>query len=75
MRAGKAEQRLEGSHRGTAAVEPEDVFVEVRLDVLLADAVMGPQKPGFQIAEDMMDARGRMTSNRFGSPCVLGRCR
>src|SRR5712692_9339315 len=52
----EAEERLEGGHRGTAPVEAVGELVEVRLEMAMADAVMGASEPRLQIAEDAVDA-------------------
>lgn len=46
-----AEQRAEGVEGIEATVEAEGEFVEIGLQVLLADAVMNAAKPGFEIGE------------------------
>jgi hypothetical protein len=60
MERRESQERLEGRHRGTAAVEPERELVEVVLQVLVADAVTGTAGPRLESAEDTMTAgRGR----------------
>jgi len=52
-----------GEALGAAAVEAEDIFVEVALQVLGADgAVVGAQEPPLGEAEDEMDGAGRRWS-------------
>jgi hypothetical protein len=49
MSGAEAEQGLEGGHRGAAAVVAEDEFIEVDLQVWIADAAMGPVHPGLEV--------------------------
>ena len=51
------QQRSEGIKRVVAAVEAEGELVEVGLQVLGADSVMGAVEPGFQVTEDEVDNR------------------
>src|SRR6266511_2852555 len=48
------EQRPEGGMSGAAAVEAEDEFVEVRLQVLAAQAMVDAQGPTFEVREHPM---------------------
>ena len=50
-----AEQRTEGVERIEPPVEAEGEFVEVGLQVLVTDPVMGAVQPRFQVCEDEMD--------------------
>ena len=43
---GEAEEGLEGRHRRAPAVEAEGELVEVGLEVIVADAVVGTVEPG-----------------------------
>ena len=54
---GEAEQGLEGRHRGSAAVEAEGELVEVGLEVIVPDAVVGPAQPRLEIPKRPMDVR------------------
>lgn len=54
------EQRLEGSHRGAAAVETEDELVDVVGQVFGADAVVGARKPGLEVGERLVDPREQL---------------
>jgi hypothetical protein len=53
--AAEADQGLEGGHRGAAAVEPEDVFVEVGLQMLAADSSVGALQPALEVADHPVD--------------------
>ena len=54
--SGNPKNRVESRHRVKPAIEPEHVFVEVRLQVLRLDtAMMRALDPGFQVAENKMD--------------------
>jgi hypothetical protein len=53
---GNPQNGMKRSHRIEPAIEPEHVFVEVRLQMLWLDtAVMSPLKPGLQVAENKVD--------------------
>ena len=53
---GETEYGVERSHRVEAAVEAEDVLVEVCLQMLRLDtAVVRPQEPGLEVREDKVD--------------------
>ena len=52
MERRETQKRLEGRHRGPAAVESERELLEVALEVLVADAVMGAAEPRLEVAED-----------------------
>src|SRR5271170_5527442 len=74
---GNPQNRMKRSHRIKAAVEPENVFVEVRLQMLWLDtAMMRSSKPSFQVAENEMDHRQvglglvRVASERQGLMAV-----
>src|SRR4051812_31144237 len=54
-REAEAEQALEGGVRGAPAVEPEHELVQVGLEVLLAQAVVDPQRPPLRVREHPMD--------------------
>jgi hypothetical protein len=54
---GEAEEGLEGGHWGMSAVEAEGELVEVGLEVIVADAVVGPAEPGLEVTKDAMDVR------------------
>ena len=42
-------------HRVEAAIEPEDILVEVGLQMLLADSVVRAKQPCFEVGEDDVD--------------------
>jgi len=46
MDGGQAKESLDARHRGAAPVVAEGEFVEVDLQVWLADAVLGAPQPG-----------------------------
>ena len=50
-----AKQGSEGVEEVEAAVEAERELIEVRLQVLRADAVMDAAQPGFELGEHEMD--------------------
>src|SRR5215208_5599263 len=52
----EAEQRLEGGHRGAAAVVAKDELVEVDLQVLGRGAPVGALKPGLEVGERAVSA-------------------
>jgi len=57
---------IESGHRIEAPVEPENIFIEVRLQMMLGDgAMMGPENPGLEIGKDQMD-QGQMPSRQVG---------
>ena len=58
MGRGDAEQGAEGGMPGAAAVEAEDEFVEVALDVFAAQAVIDTERPAFEIGEDAVGPTG-----------------
>ena len=63
---GKPQHGIEGSHWVKPSVEPEDIFIEIRLQMVLGDsAVMGPENPGFQIGKDQVD-HGQVSIGFFG---------
>ena len=55
--ASDAEQRAEGVERIESPIEPEGKLVEVGLQVLRADAVVGADQPGLQVGEHQMNYR------------------
>ncbi len=58
---GNPKNRVKRSHRIEPAIEPEHVFVEVRLQMLWLDtAMMSTLKPGLQVAKNKMD-HGQMS--------------
>ena len=67
MDGGQAQKSLEGRHRGAAAVEVEGELVEVGLQVLLADAVMGAPHPGLEVSKDPMDTREDLRRPLWGT--------
>lgn len=53
---GQPQNGIERRHRIESSVEPEDVFVEIRLQVVLGDGpMMRAENPRLQIGEDQMD--------------------
>ena len=52
MQRGETQERLECCHRGSPPVEPERELVEVALEVLVTDAMVGAPEPGLEVAED-----------------------
>src|SRR5256885_424355 len=54
-RDGEAEEAAEGGLGRAAAVEPEGELVEVGLEVLLAQAVVDPQRPPLRVREHAVD--------------------
>jgi len=54
---GEAQQGLEGRHRCAAPVEAEGELVQVGLEVVVADAVVGADQPTLEVPEHAMDAR------------------
>src|SRR6266849_1197820 len=54
---GEPQQGLERGHRGAPAVEPKGELVQVGLEVIVTDAVMGAPQPGLEVAKDSVDVR------------------
>ena len=50
--SGDAEQGAEGGMAGAAAVEAEDEFVEIGLEMRAAQAVIDAQSPDLEVGED-----------------------
>ena len=61
---GKAEQGLEGGHRGPPPVEAEGELIQVGLEVIMPDAVVGTAEPGLKVPED--PSRGCPAGERRG---------
>ena len=57
MGRSKPEQRLEGRHRGAAAVVAKDELVEVDLKVLAGRTAVGPLEPGLEVGQGPVGAR------------------
>ena len=55
--ASDAEKGAEGVERVEPSVEAESEFVEVGLEMLVADAVMNATQPGLEVGKDEMDHR------------------
>ena len=55
MRGGDAEEGPERGMSGAPAVEAEDEFVEVALEVLAAQAMVDAQGPDLEVGEDPVD--------------------
>jgi hypothetical protein len=74
MKRGEAQESLERGHRGPAPVEPERELIQVALEVVVADAVMGSAEPGLEIPKDPMHSReelrrpGRIALDPGGMP-------
>ena len=70
MRGGDAEQGSECSVPGAPAVEGEDKFIAVRLEVLAAQPVIDAQRPDLEVGEDPVSPRehdvGGHLSNDMG---------
>src|SRR3989442_815562 len=64
---GETEEGLEGGHRGPPAVEAEGELVEVHLEVVVADAVVGAGEPSLEVAKDPMDVRQELGRPGGGS--------
>ena len=54
---GDAEQRVERRSHMPAPIPAKDEFLEIATQVRLADAVVGAERPGFEIGEDAVDPR------------------
>src|SRR5260370_28866125 len=54
---GEAEQGLEGRHRGAPPVEAEGELVQVGLEVVVTDAMVGADQPTLEVPEHAMNAR------------------
>ena len=57
MAGGDAEQGSEGGVSGAPAVEAEDEFIEVGLEVLAAQPVVDAQGPDLEVGEDPVNPR------------------
>lgn len=69
-----AEKRAKSVERVEPSVEPKDEFVEVRLEVLRPDAVVGAAEPRLQVREDEVHDRPETSSeNREGTSGTEGR--
>ncbi len=54
---GEAEEGLEGRHRAAPPVEVEGELVQVGLEVIVADAVVGTDQPTLEVPEHATNAR------------------
>src|SRR6266851_1010389 len=54
---GESQQGLEGGHRDTPPVEAEGELIQVSLEVIVADTMVGPTEPSLEISKDPMNAR------------------
>ena len=54
----QAQQGLERSHRRIPAVKAENEFIEIMLQVLGINAVVGTIEPSFEIPEGAMNMQG-----------------
>jgi hypothetical protein len=52
-----AKQRLERSHRCAPAIETKDELVQVGLEVVAGNAVVGALEPGLEVADHAVGAR------------------
>src|SRR5215471_8338483 len=52
---GEAKESLEGRHRGPSPIEAEGELVEVGLEMVVADTVVGAAEPSLEVAKDAMD--------------------
>src|SRR3989442_7527565 len=68
---GETEEGLEGGHRGPPAVEAEGELVEVHLEVVVADAVVGAGEPSLEVAKDPRMC-GRSLAAPAGAAFVRG---
>lgn len=50
VRGSEAEQGLEGGHGLLSAIVAKDEFIEVNLELIAADAVIGSNEPLLQVA-------------------------
>ena len=66
--ASDAKQRAEGVERIESSIKPKGVLVEVGLQVLRADAVVGAEQPSLQVGEDEMDYRQVLLGNSRIAP-------
>ena len=75
----QAEDRLEGDMAIKAAVVTEDEFVQVGIDVLAAEAMVGAETPPLQKGEDPMDPFQRYVSRHVadhaGIVAIVGEAR
>ena len=67
MLGGDAEERSECCMSGAPAVEAEDEFVEMGLEVLAAQPVIDAQGPDLEVGEDPVNPRGRPISGLGGN--------
>ncbi len=54
---GEAEEGLEGGHRSPPPVEAKGEFIEVGLEMIVPDPMVGAAEPRLEVAEDAMDVR------------------
>jgi hypothetical protein len=57
VRGGDAEEGSEGSVPGAPAVEAEDEFIEVGLEMLAAQPAVDAQHPNLEVGEDPVNPR------------------
>ena len=72
MQCAEPEQRLEGGHRGAAAVVAEDELVEVDLQVLGRDAAMGAVHPGLEVGDRAVGAGQQLLARARRGACAGG---
>ena len=57
MACGNSEEGGEGGMAGFAAVEAEDEFIEISLQMFAAQSVINAETPGFQVRKHSVDGR------------------
>src|SRR3989442_13483816 len=57
---GETEKSLEGRHRGAPPVEAEGELVQVGLEMVVTDAVVGTTEPGLEGAEGPVAVRQKL---------------
>ena len=63
----EAEQRLEGSHRGAAAIVSEDVLVEVDGQVRIGDVSVRAVQPGLEVRDRPVRAGQQLLADGRGA--------
>src|SRR2546425_8590304 len=67
---GETQQGLERCHRGAPPVEAEGELVQVGLEVIVTDAVVGAAKPGLEVAEHPVDVRQELRRSLGRALCA-----
>ena len=57
MQGRETQERLKRRHWGAPPVEPEGELIQIALEVLGTDPVMGAPEPGLEVAEDAVHSR------------------